>query len=121
MTFLKATLLATTDVADQKRTVVHFMHGGAYAGGLPDEVAATITGEPWVEDWRVMNLPGRMETHRALISDYKNYAARFDAVADYLKQQRPPALMLWGRHDAFFDIAETLSWMQDLPRMEAHI
>ena len=29
--------------------------------------------------------------------------------------------MIWGRHDAFFDIAETLSWMQDLPRMEAHI
>ena len=29
--------------------------------------------------------------------------------------------MVWGRHDAFFDIAETLSWMQDLPRMEAHI
>ena len=30
-------------------------------------------------------------------------------------------MMIWGRHDAFFDIAETLSWMQDLPRMEAHI
>lgn len=29
--------------------------------------------------------------------------------------------MLWGRHDAFFDIAETLSWMQALPRMEAHV
>ena len=29
--------------------------------------------------------------------------------------------MLWGRHDPYFDIAETLSWMQDLPRMEAHI
>ena len=29
--------------------------------------------------------------------------------------------MLWGRHDAFFDIAETLSWMKALPRMEAHI
>ena len=24
------------------------------------------------------------------------------------------------RHDAFFDIAETLSWMRALPRMEAH-
>lgn len=32
-----------------------------------------------------------------------------------------PALMIWGRHDAFFDLAETLSWMRALPRMEAHI
>lgn len=92
-----------------------------YTGGLPQEVAATIKGEPWVEDWRVMNLPGRMETQLALIADYKNYAARFDAIAGYLKKWQPPALMLWGRHDPYFDIAETLSWMQDLPRMEAHI
>jgi pimeloyl-ACP methyl ester carboxylesterase len=92
-----------------------------YTGGLPGEIAASIRGEPWVEDWRIMNLPGRMETHRALIADYKNYAARFDAIAGYLKERQPPALMLWGRHDPFFDIAETLSWMQDLPRMEAHI
>lgn len=38
-----------------------------------------------------------------------------------LKEWQPPALMIWGRHDAFFDLAETLSWMQDLPRMETHI
>jgi pimeloyl-ACP methyl ester carboxylesterase len=54
-----------------------------YTGGLPEDVAATIRGEPWVEDWRVMNLPGRMETQRALIADYKNHAARFDAIAKY--------------------------------------
>jgi len=29
--------------------------------------------------------------------------------------------MLWGRHDTFFDLEETLSWMKALPRMEAHI
>jgi len=29
--------------------------------------------------------------------------------------------MLWGRHDAFFDLAEVLSWVQTLPRMEAHV
>lgn len=92
-----------------------------YTGGLPEEVAATIRGEPWVEDWRVMNLPGRMETQRALIADYRSHAARFDAIAKYLKEWQPPALMLWGRHDPYFDIAETLSWMQDLPRMDAHI
>ncbi|WP_353682200.1 alpha/beta fold hydrolase [Mesorhizobium sp.] len=92
-----------------------------YTGGLPEDVAATIRGEPWVEDWRVMNRPGSMETHRALIGDYKSRAARFDTIAAYLKKWQPPALMLWGRHDPYFDIAETLSWMQDLPRMEAHV
>jgi pimeloyl-ACP methyl ester carboxylesterase len=92
-----------------------------YIAGLPADVSAGIEDEPWVEDWNVMCLPGRMETQRALIADYANHVARFDEIADYLSTWQPPSLMLWGRHDAFFDISETLSWMQDLPRMEAHI
>jgi pimeloyl-ACP methyl ester carboxylesterase len=92
-----------------------------YLAGLPPDIAATIPSENWEEDWRVMSLPGRMNTQRALIADYANYAARFDEVAEYLARWQPPSLMLWGRHDAFFDLAETLSWMRALPRMEAHI
>lgn len=92
-----------------------------YVAGVPADVAARISPQGWIEDWRVMCLPGRMETQRALVADYANHAARFDAIARYLSERQPRALMLWGRHDAFFDIAETLSWMQDLPRMEAHV
>ncbi|MBS3647517.1 alpha/beta hydrolase [Pseudaminobacter sp. 19-2017] len=92
-----------------------------YIANVPDEVAARIPARSWEEDWRVMQLPGRMETQRALIANYGNFVARFDAVADYLARWQPSALMIWGRHDAFFDLAETLSWMQGLPRMESHI
>jgi pimeloyl-ACP methyl ester carboxylesterase len=92
-----------------------------YLSGLPPEIAERMTHRPWEEDWRVMNLPGRMAMHRALIRDYGNYVARFDAVAAHLKRFQPPALMMWGRHDPFFELAEILSWMQALPRMEAHI
>jgi pimeloyl-ACP methyl ester carboxylesterase len=94
---------------------------GQYTRDVPAEIVAKIKGEPWVEDWRVLNLPGRMEMQRILLADYGKYVANFDAIGAYLKQHQPPALMIWGRHDAFFDIAETLSWIQDLPRMEAHI
>ncbi|MGV0742426.1 alpha/beta fold hydrolase [Mycolicibacterium sp. XJ870] len=92
-----------------------------YIAGVPPEVAARIDPNVWAQDWRVMNLPGRMDTQRALVADYANHVARFDEIADYLESRQPPALMVWGRHDAFFDIAETLSWMQALPRMEAHV
>jgi len=92
-----------------------------YVASVPSDIAARISSKGWEEDWRVMCLPGRMETQRALIWDYGNYVARFDAIADYLARWQPRALLLWGRHDAFFDLAETLSWMQALPRMEAHV
>ncbi|CDX22629.1 Alpha/beta hydrolase fold protein [Mesorhizobium sp. SOD10] len=92
-----------------------------YVAGVPGDIVALIPRESWEEDWRVMQRPGNMETQRALIADYGNYVAHFDKIADYLRLRQPRALMLWGRHDTFFDLAETLSWMQVLPRMEAHI
>jgi pimeloyl-ACP methyl ester carboxylesterase len=92
-----------------------------YISGVPADVAERIRAEHWEEDWRVMNLPGHMETQRALIADYANYAARFDAIAKYLESWQPPSLMIWGRHDAYFELAEVLSWMHALPRMEAHV
>ncbi|MDH5821738.1 alpha/beta hydrolase [Luteimonas sp. RD2P54] len=92
-----------------------------YVAGVPADVAARIPAEHWEEDWRVMNLPGHLDTQRALIDDYANYAARFDDIARYLERWQPPALMVWGRHDVYFDLAEVLSWMRALPRMEAHV
>jgi pimeloyl-ACP methyl ester carboxylesterase len=92
-----------------------------YLGGMPPDVAAKVPAEVWEEDWRVMQLPGRMETQRALVKDYGNYVARFDEIADYLARWQPPALMIWARHDPFFDLAEVQSWMEALPRMEAHV
>jgi pimeloyl-ACP methyl ester carboxylesterase len=92
-----------------------------YVGGVPPEVAARISPEQWEEDWRVMNLPGRRDLQRALLRDYGRYVARFSEIDTYLTERQPPALLLWGRHDIFFDIAEVLSWMTALPRMEAHV
>jgi pimeloyl-ACP methyl ester carboxylesterase len=92
-----------------------------YTSGAPPDLVARMSPEIWEEDWRVMNLPGRMDTQRALIRDYGKYVERFDAIAEYLKRWQPPALLVWGRHDPFFELAEVVTWMQALPRMEAHI
>lgn len=92
-----------------------------YVGGVPSDIAQRIDPRRWEEDWRVMSRAGRLEMQRQLVLDYRHHVARFGEIARYLAQWQPPALMLWGRHDVFFDLAETLSWMKDLPRMEAHV
>jgi pimeloyl-ACP methyl ester carboxylesterase len=92
-----------------------------YLANVPPQVTGRISPERWEEDWRVMNLPGRMDTQRALIKDYGQHVGRYGAIASYLERWQPPGLLLWGRHDAFFDLAEVESWMRDLPRMEAHV
>jgi hypothetical protein len=61
-----------------------------YLAGMPPDVAARVPAESWEDDWRVMQLAGRMETQRALIADYGHYVSRFDAIADYLARCQPP-------------------------------
>ena len=92
-----------------------------YYKGVPEDVAAKVDPRMWEEDWRVMSKPGGLETQRAMLRDYGRYVARFGELKAYLDKHQPPALMVWGRHDIYFDIAETVSWMQDLPRMECHV
>jgi pimeloyl-ACP methyl ester carboxylesterase len=41
-----------------------------YLSGVPRDVAALIPAESWEQDWRVMQMPGRMDKERALIADY---------------------------------------------------
>jgi pimeloyl-ACP methyl ester carboxylesterase len=109
---------------NERRATVHLTFEGTrdqYVGGVPEDIASRIPAENWIEDWRTMSQPGHIELQRALLADYGRYAARFEDIARYLREHQPSALMLWGRHDAFFDVAEVLSWLQDLPRMEAHI
>jgi pimeloyl-ACP methyl ester carboxylesterase len=92
-----------------------------YVANVPPEIAAQVDPAGWIEDWRIMCLPGRLDLQKALVADYARYVDRFGEVADYLAKHQPRALLLWGRHDAFFDIAEVQSWLMDLPRMEAHV
>lgn len=92
-----------------------------YVGGIPEDIASCISAGNWIEDWRIMSRPGHFELQRALVKDYGRYADRFKDIALYLRQHQPPALMLWGRHDSFFDCGEIVSWLRDLPRMEAHV
>lgn len=114
----------TPSKENERRATAHLTFEGTrdqYVGGIPDDIASRISAHHWIEDWRTMSQPGHLELQRALIADYGHYAERFEDISRYLREHQPPALMLWGRHDIFFDIAEILSWLQDLPRMEAHI
>ena len=115
---------STPNAKNEKVATAHLTLKGTrdqYVAGVPADIAARIDPQNWEEDWRVMCLPGRMDTQRSLVADYGRYVAQFDDIAAYLKTHQPPALMVWGRHDAFFDIEEIQSWLKDLPRMEAHI
>ncbi|NGO06936.1 alpha/beta hydrolase [Streptomyces sp. HC44] len=92
-----------------------------YLSGLPEHLRTLQPPESWHLDWERMTRPGNIDAQFALFTDYANHVARFGELADYHQAHQPPALVLWGRHDAFFDVDEVLAYHRVLERMDAHI
>ncbi|SDT07177.1 Pimeloyl-ACP methyl ester carboxylesterase [Brevibacterium sandarakinum] len=92
-----------------------------YLAGVPDEVAQLHPPESWHLDWQRLSRPGTTEVYFQFFYDYRNHVARFGEIADYHAEHQPPCMVLWGRHDPAFDIAEVLAYHQALTTFEAHI
>lgn len=92
-----------------------------YLAGLPERLRALHAPESWHLDWERMSRPGNIDAQFALFRDYASHVARFDQIAEYHRAHQPPALVLWGRHDQYFDVAEVLAYHRTLERMDAHI
>jgi pimeloyl-ACP methyl ester carboxylesterase len=92
-----------------------------YLGGLSPELQDLHPREAWHLDWERMSRPGNLDVQFQLFHDYRHHVARFPEIAAYHREHQPPCLVLWGRRDPFFDIAEVLAYHRDLDTLEAHL
>jgi pimeloyl-ACP methyl ester carboxylesterase len=68
-----------------------------------------------------MSRPGNVEAQFSLFTDYANHVKRFADLTAYHETHQPPCLVLWGRHDPFYDVDEVLDYNRELDRCEIHI
>ncbi|MFD2791988.1 alpha/beta fold hydrolase [Promicromonospora vindobonensis] len=92
-----------------------------YVSGVPERVRVHQPPESWHLDWERMSRPGNLEAQFRLFRDYANHVARFGELADYHRTHQPPCLVLWGRHDAYFDLPEIMGYARTLDRLEMHV
>lgn len=92
-----------------------------YVGGIPERLVPLMAPEGWHLDWDRMSQPGRVEIQFRIFEDYGRYVARFPEIAAYHRAHQPPALMIWGRHDPYFEIGEVLAYARELDRLDMHI
>ena len=90
-----------------------------YEGGArePERIAP----EGWLLDQHFLDLPGRKAIQVDLALDYHRNVERYPAWQAWLRQHRPPALIVWGRNDAFFPAAGAEAYLRDLPDAELHL
>ncbi|SPK75998.1 protein of unknown function (plasmid) [Cupriavidus taiwanensis] len=49
-----------------------------------------------------MERPGNVDIQLDLLLDYANNLKLYPAFQAYFRDQQPPVLAIWGRHDPFF-------------------
>lgn len=72
-------------------------------------------------DIAYMARPGADEIQLDLILDYRSNVALYPAFQSYFREQRPPLLAVWGRHDPAFLPAGAAAYQRDLPDALVHL
>ncbi|MFN1215554.1 alpha/beta fold hydrolase [Chryseobacterium kwangjuense] len=92
-----------------------------YTAGLPEELKSTISPELWVLDWGSMKRPGNINMQYELNCDYRNHMKMYPVYQEYFRAHRPPALVIWGKYDPFFNKEEAFCYKRDLPDAQIHM
>jgi pimeloyl-ACP methyl ester carboxylesterase len=92
-----------------------------YTAGLNEDLLARVSPESWILDWERMSRPGNVEMQFKLNCSYKSNIEMFPVFQEYFRTHQPPALIIWGKYDAFYDLAEANCYKRDLSEAQIHI
>jgi pimeloyl-ACP methyl ester carboxylesterase len=77
--------------------------------------------DTWTEEFALLSRPGQREIQAALLYDYRTNVAAYPTWQAWLRQHRPPTLVMWGRYDPSFIVPGAWGYGRDVPDAEIHI
>lgn len=80
-----------------------------------------VAPDGWTLDQHFLDRPGRHRAQVALALDYHANVELYPAWQQWLRDHRPPTLIVWGRGDPFFLEAGARAYLRDLPDAELHL
>ncbi|MBC9909393.1 alpha/beta fold hydrolase [Chitinophaga varians] len=92
-----------------------------YVAGVPEAQLPLFSPDNWALDWALMDRPGHVEAQFALFEDYRDNRKFFPLFQEFFRRTQLPALVIWGKYDAYFSVAEASCYTRDLPHAEVHI
>jgi pimeloyl-ACP methyl ester carboxylesterase len=91
-----------------------------FLGEVPPETAARIAPELWTLHWALMTDERRLAMPR-LFHDQASTVERFPLQQAYLREHRPPTLIVWGPEDGYMPEESARAYLRDLPEAELHL
>lgn len=81
----------------------------------------TLDPDRWTDEFAFLSRPGEDDIQLDLFYDYRTNVAAYPAWDAWLRQHQPATLVIWGRYDPSFLVAEAAAYQRDLPEAEVHI
>lgn len=75
----------------------------------------------WIDEFAHLSQPGQRQIQSDPFYDYRTNVASYPAWQAWLRQHRPPMLVVWGRYDPSFAVAGATAYKADVPDAEVHI
>ena len=92
-----------------------------FRGELPDDVADRISPDLWTLHWSLMSTPERLANLIHLLEDQPSTLDWFGKEQAYLREHKPPALIVWGPHDGYMPEESARAYHRDLPDAPLHL
>ncbi len=77
--------------------------------------------DAWADEYAMLTRPGAREIQAALLYDYRTNVEAYPVWQAWLREHRPPSLILWGRYDPSFIVDGAQAYLRDLPDAELHL
>ncbi len=80
-----------------------------------------IDPDTWTDEFYFLNQPGQGDIQTDLFFDYQNNVKSYPIWQKWLRDHRPPLLVMWGKFDSSFTVAGAQAYQRDVPGAEVHI
>jgi pimeloyl-ACP methyl ester carboxylesterase len=80
-----------------------------------------ISPDTWLLDQTGLDRPGNAEIQVALFYDYRHNPPLYPKWHEYLRDKKPPVLVVWGKNDPIFSAPGAEAFLRDVPNAELHL
>jgi pimeloyl-ACP methyl ester carboxylesterase len=92
-----------------------------FVGEVAERLIEKISPDLWNLSWSLMQSPERREIMIGLMEGLRDNLAWFPRYQAYLREHRPPALIVWGPQDGYMPEGSARAYLRDLPDAELHL
>jgi len=90
-----------------------------YTNGVPN--ASSVSPDTWGHVQPLLDREGNQEIQLQMFYSYGSNPPLYPAWQEYLRNNQPPTLIVWGEHDEIFPAAGAAPYKRDLNDLEYHL